>query len=111
MSRDLVIGVDCSTTACKAVVWDMSGKAIAIGRHGYGLDHVRSGWVEQNAADWWVATSAAIAEAVKQVGGDRIAALAITHQRETAPQHGLVGQAVGEFRDAIETLALEGDKA
>ena len=51
MSRDLVIGVDCSTTACKAVVWDMSGKAIAIGRHGYGLDHVRSGWVEQNAAD------------------------------------------------------------
>jgi len=83
MSRDLVIGVDCSTTACKAVVWDMSGKAIAIGRHGYGLDHVRSGWVEQNAADWWVATSAAIAEAVKQVGGDRIAALAITHQRET----------------------------
>ena len=83
MSRDLVIGVDCSTTACKAVVWDMSGKAIVIGRHGYGLDHVRSGWVEQNAADWWVATSAAIAEAVKQVGGDRIAALAITHQRET----------------------------
>lgn len=83
MSADLVIGVDCSTTACKAVVWDRTGKAVATGRRSYGLSHVRSGWVEQNAADWWTATSAAIAEAVKQVGGERIAALAITHQRET----------------------------
>ena len=83
MSRDLVIGVDCSTSASKAVVWDMTGKAVASARHTYGLDHVRSGWVEQNATEWWRATSAAIADAVSKVGGDRIAAIAITHQRET----------------------------
>lgn len=83
MSRDLVIGVDCSTTASKAVVWDHAGKAIAAGRRTYGLNHVRSGWVEQHAPDWWSATSAAIADAVSKVGGDRIAAIAITHQRET----------------------------
>jgi xylulokinase len=83
MSKDLVIGVDCSTTASKAVVWDQSGKAIATGRRTYGLDHVRSGWVEQNATDWWAATSAAIADVVKQVSGERLAAIAITHQRET----------------------------
>ncbi len=83
MSADLVIGVDCSTTACKAVVWDRHGKAIATGRRTYGLSHVHSGWVEQNAEDWWTATSGAISEATAQVGGSRIAALAITHQRET----------------------------
>ena len=83
MSMDLVIGVDCSTTASKAVVWDQAGRAIATGRRAYGLDHVRSGWVEQRAPDWWNATSAAIADAVSSVGGDRIAAIAITHQRET----------------------------
>jgi xylulokinase len=83
MSGDLVIGVDCSTTACKAVVWDRTGKAVATGRRSYGLDHVRSGWVEQNATDWWQATSQAIAEAAAQVGGAGIAALAVTHQRET----------------------------
>jgi xylulokinase len=83
MSRDLVIGVDCSTTASKAVVWDQTGRAVATGRRTYGLDHVRSGWVEQHAPDWWTATSAALADAVKQVGADRIAAIAITHQRET----------------------------
>jgi xylulokinase len=44
---------------------------------------VRSGWVEQHAPDWWSATSAAIAEVVSKAGADRIAAIAITHQRET----------------------------
>ena len=82
-SPDLVIGVDCSTTASKAVVWDRTGRALATGRRGYGLNHVRSGWVEQHAPDWWTATSAAIAEVVATVGGGRIAGIAITHQRET----------------------------
>lgn len=82
-SADLVIGVDCSTTASKAVVWDMAGRAVATGRRTYGLNHVRSGWVEQHAPDWWTATSGAIAEAVALVGASRIAAIAITHQRET----------------------------
>ena len=50
--RDLVIAIDCSTTASKAVVWDYLGNLIAIGRQGYDLQHVKSGWVEQNANDW-----------------------------------------------------------
>lgn len=83
MSRDLVIGVDCSTTASKAVVWDMTGRAVATGRRSYGLSQLRSGWVEQNAADWWTATSESLADAARQVGAERIAAIAITHQRET----------------------------
>ncbi len=80
---DLVIGIDCSTTAAKAVVWDKAGRAVAVGRRGYGLSHVRSGWVEQHAPDWWTATSEALAEAVAKVGAERIAGVAITHQRET----------------------------
>ena len=44
-ARDLVIGIDCSTTASKTVVWDKTGRALATGRRGYGLNHVRSGWV------------------------------------------------------------------
>ena len=79
----LVIGIDCSTTAAKAVVWDARGRALAVGRRGYGLSHVRSGWVEQHAPDWWTATSGALAEAVAQVEAGRIAGIAITHQRET----------------------------
>lgn len=82
-TTDLVIGIDCSTTAAKAVVWDRQGRAVAVGRRGYGLSHVRSGWVEQHAPDWWQATSEALAEAVAHAGAARIAGIAITHQRET----------------------------
>jgi xylulokinase len=83
MTKDLVIGIDCSTTASKAVVWDRHGKAVAIGRHGYGLTHPQSGWAEQNATDWWKATSNALADVAKSVDPARIASIAITHQRET----------------------------
>ena len=83
MTRNLVIGVDCSTTASKAVVWDQTGKAVATSRRAYELEHVRSGWVEQHAPDWWSSTSSSIADVVSKVGGHRIAAIAITHQRET----------------------------
>ncbi len=83
MSKDLVIGVDCSTTASKAVVWDMAGRELATGRRGYGLNQIRSGWVEQNPADWWEATAGAIADVMKMVDASRVAALAVTHQRET----------------------------
>ena len=81
--RDLVIGVDCSTTASKAVVWDATGHEIAMSRQSFGLNHVRSGWVEQQAPDWWRATSAALKDVVAKVGAERIAAIGITHQRET----------------------------
>jgi xylulokinase len=83
MTKDFVIGVDCSTTACKAIVWDAAGKAVATGRRTYSLHHERSGWAEQNAEDWWSATAGALADAAKAVGGERIASIAITHQRET----------------------------
>jgi xylulokinase len=83
VSKDLVIGVDCSTTASKAVVWDARGQAIATGRRTYGLTHDRPGWAEQNAVDWWDATRGALADVAKMVDATRIAAIAITHQRET----------------------------
>ena len=83
MKANLLIAIDCSTTACKAVVWNERGYAVATGRHSYGLSYVGSSWVEQNAPDWWVAACSAIVDAVTQVGASHIAGIAITHQRET----------------------------
>ena len=81
--RDLVIGVDCSTTAAKAVVWDPSGQALATGRAEFALVHPAPSRAEQNAEDWWTATATAVRRAVQAVPVERIAALCITHQRET----------------------------
>jgi xylulokinase len=83
MTGDLVLGIDCSTTAAKAVVWDAAGSALAIGRAGFRHTAPRAGWGEQDPVDWWTATCDAIGQAVRQIDPSRLAAMAITHQRET----------------------------
>jgi xylulokinase len=80
---DLVVGVDCSTTAAKAVVWDAAGTALSQARSEFELQHPRPGYAEQNPEDWWTATKAAIRRAVQTVDRERIAAICVTHQRET----------------------------
>ena len=83
MARDYVIGVDCSTTAAKAVVWNAHGEIVSQDRRTFELSQPRPGWAEQNAEDWWTATHTAIRRAVQTVDPSRVAALCLTHQRES----------------------------
>ena len=78
-----VIGIDCSTTATKAVVWDEKGNSVAEGRATFPLSSPRPGWYEQDAEDWWTSTRTALQEAVARVDAGTIKALGITHQRES----------------------------
>ncbi|SDE95434.1 xylulokinase [Paracoccus isoporae] len=80
---DLVLGIDCSTTAAKAVVWDCEGRALSMGRAPMKHTAPKPGWGEQDPVDWWRATSDAIGQACRQIAPSRLAAIAITHQRET----------------------------
>jgi sugar (pentulose or hexulose) kinase len=82
-TRDLVIGVDCSTTASKAVVWNRRGEPLAESRKGFPLLMPRPGWHEQEAEEWWTATAQALREVTAQADAKRLAALCVTHQRET----------------------------
>jgi xylulokinase len=82
-SADYVIGIDCSTTATKAVVWDREGNAVAEGRGTFSLSTPQPDWGEQNAEDWWRSTTTALREAARQVNTRKIGAVGITHQRET----------------------------
>jgi xylulokinase len=83
MPKDLVIGIDSSTTACKAIAWDRQGKAVAETRASFELVSPNPNWYEQNAEDWWTALCQTLRDLSAHVGGERIAALCITHQRET----------------------------
>ncbi len=82
-AADLVLGIDCSTTASKAVAWDRDGRAVAEGRAPLALRSPRPGWGEQHPAEWWEATVGAVRAVVERVDPGRIAALCVTHQRET----------------------------
>jgi xylulokinase len=80
---DLVIGLDSSTTACKAVVWDRQGRALATGRAALPMLQPRPAWHEQPAAAWEEACVQALQAVSTQVDPRRLAALCITAQRET----------------------------
>jgi xylulokinase len=78
-----VIGIDCSTTATKAVVWDKRGRSVAEGRATFPLEAPRPGWYEQDAEEWWGSITTALKEAASRVDANSIRALGITHQRES----------------------------
>ncbi|MCP3469084.1 FGGY-family carbohydrate kinase [Bradyrhizobium sp. CCGUVB1N3] len=83
MTKDLVIGIDSSTSATKAIAWDRSGRAVAEGRKTIGLANPQPGYFEQDPDEWWDSTAAALRRITDQVGASRIAAVAISNQRET----------------------------
>jgi xylulokinase len=85
-SHPLVIAVDCSTSAAKAVVADETGRVIAAGHAGLRTHQPQAGFHEQDATAWLQATTDAVSGAVAALPTAeraRIAALSITHQRES----------------------------
>jgi xylulokinase len=80
----LVIAVDCSTTAAKAVIHDQAGRAVAQATRPLQTLQPHPGWHEQDAEQWWVATQGAVAGAVSALADPgRVRALCLTHQRES----------------------------
>jgi len=84
--EELVLGIDCSTTSSKAIAFDAHGRAIAEGRAPIALHNPAPDAWEQDAEQWWTATTAAVRALLHTLGQgskNRIRALCITHQRET----------------------------
>ena len=82
-AADLVIGIDSSTSACKAIAWDRQGRLVAQGRSALPVSTPRPAWHEQPAEAWWTAAVQSLRKVVNQVGAVRLAGLSIAHQRET----------------------------
>ena len=77
-----LVGLDVGTSGAKALLIDQEGKVVADATLGYPLLTPRPGWAEQHPEQWWEASHAAIAEAVRISGvspGD-IAAVGLSGQ-------------------------------
>ncbi|MEP4705441.1 MAG: FGGY-family carbohydrate kinase [Hyphomicrobiales bacterium] len=83
MAKDLVIGIDSSTTATKAIAWTKDGEQVAEARYPIQLYNPKPGHFEQNAKDWWQSAADTLQELTGKIDVNRIAALAISNQRET----------------------------
>ena len=84
MRDDLVVlAVDCSTTGAKASVWSLTGTEVASGRANLDLSIPAPGRGEQDPRQWWSAMQAAVRSAVQGLDVTRVAAVTVTHQRES----------------------------
>ncbi len=94
MQADLVVGIDSSTTACKAVAFDRRGRAVAEGRATIPLSNPQQGWMEQEVSDWTGSLAIALKQLTRKVSAKRIAALAVSNQRESFAQFDGKGKAL-----------------
>ncbi len=86
MTPDLVIGLDASTTATKAIAWNRQGHVVAEGRSAVPLSNPKPGWFEQDVKSWTGAATKALKQVSKKIDVSRIAAVAISNQRESFAQ-------------------------
>lgn len=80
---EVVIGIDLSTTTCKAIAWDGAGNPVAQARAPLSLQQPLPRAYEQSPHEWWAAAQAALQSLMRQLGQARVAALAVVNQRET----------------------------
>ena len=82
----LVIAVDTSTTSTKAIIVDPAGKVVAEGRREIPMINPAQGFYEHDPRLWWTTTDEAVGQAVQALepkDRERIAAMCVTHQRES----------------------------
>ena len=83
MAESLVIGIDSSTTACKAIAWNATGQAVGEGRATYPTLQPRPTWYEQDAELWWSSLCGALKGLFESIDPRQVEALCITNQRES----------------------------
>lgn len=96
VNKDIIIALDEGTTNAKAVAFDSHGRVIAQFSRALEIATPQEGWVEQSAELLLAASLEVISRTVAAVGEERVAALAISNQRETV---------VGWYRETGEAIA------
>ncbi|MEM7693650.1 MAG: FGGY family carbohydrate kinase [Pseudomonadota bacterium] len=83
MVEPLVVGLDSSTTATKAIAFTAKGAVVGEGRASIPMQNPRLGHFEQNPDDWWASAATALKSLTEQVDAAAIKGLAVSNQRET----------------------------
>jgi glycerol kinase len=86
MALDLLLAIDQGTTGTTSLVMDRAGRTLGRATQSFPQHFPSPGLVEHEPGEIWASVADSIAGALRAaaVGGDRIAAIGITNQRETA---------------------------
>ena len=84
-STDMILALDQSTSATKAVLFDARGKVLDKASRNHRQIYPQPGWVEHDAGEIWTNVVAVVGEIAKRnrTKLNKLAALSITNQRET----------------------------
>lgn len=85
MSR-FILALDQGTTSSRSVLFDQSGRIVAMAQREFAQHFPQPGWVEHDPQDIWSSQCATIAEVLAKAGASPrdLAAAGIANQRETA---------------------------
>jgi len=83
MDDRLILAVDQGTTNTKALLVASDGSVRLSRSRAMRVDYPRPGWVEQSASDIWESVAGLIADLAAATDPSKIAAVAISNQRET----------------------------
>ena len=79
----MILALDQSTSATKAVLFDSRGKVLDKASRNHRQIYPQPGWVEHDAEAIWKNVLAVVVEIAKRSQLDKLAALSVTNQRET----------------------------
>ncbi|MCD4548990.1 MULTISPECIES: glycerol kinase GlpK [unclassified Schaalia] len=84
--KKYVLAIDQGTTSSRAILFDHSGRIVAVGQKEHEQIFPRAGWVEHDPAEVWTNVREVVAQALAkgETNKEEIAAVGITNQRETA---------------------------
>ncbi len=108
MKKDLLLGIDVGTSACKVAVFDADGGVIAAENESYAVYYPQPGWVEQDADEWWEAICRAIRRITvnPEIAG-RIAGIGIDGQSWSAIPVDSEGKALSRTPIWMDTRARD----
>lgn len=66
MAKDLLLGIDIGTSACKIAVFSRDGKAVYTETAEYPVYYPKPGYVEQDPEDWWNAVCRGIRKVIDE---------------------------------------------
>jgi glycerol kinase len=84
VAERLVLAVDQGTTSTRSLVFDRSGRMVAVRQREHRQFFPRPGWVEHDPMEIWANTQRTAAQVLADVAGSgQVVALGIANQRET----------------------------
>ena len=107
--KELLLGIDIGTSACKVAVFDAGGHVLAQANRPYSVYYPHPGWAEQDADEWWAAVCEGIREvlAAPNVCASDISAIGIDGQSWSAIPVDRAGNALARTPIWMDTRSRE----